>query len=137
MTKQNTREQKVQEFHKAMGLDVGQELSIPLMNLRLALMREELEEVEEAMDDLFYEGQTQAGWEHLLKELCDLQYVLSGTVVSLKGLSGVDFDAAFNRVHNSNMSKLDNDGKPVYNDFGKVLKGPNYKPADMRGLIND
>ncbi len=46
-----------------------------------------------------------------------------------------DLDEALNRVHESNMSKLDEDGKPIYREDGKVLKGPNYKPPDLSDLI--
>ena len=77
---------------------------------------------------------TKEQWAALLKELADLQYVLSGTLVSLSPFFG-DFDTAFNRVHASNMSKLGNDGHPVYRADGKVTKGPNYKPPDLKDLV--
>jgi predicted HAD superfamily Cof-like phosphohydrolase len=72
---------------------------------------------------------------NLLKELCDLQYVLSGTIVSLNILKTRNFDAAFNLVHKSNMSKLDSEGNVVYDSNGKVLKGENYKAPDLNQLI--
>lgn len=69
--------------------------------------------------------------EEVLKELCDLVYVCVGMCVSY----GWNFDIAFNRVHNSNMSKLDDEGNPIYRKDGKVLKSDNYKPPSMKGLI--
>ena len=65
----------------------------------------------------------------------NLQYVLSGTLISLNPISG-DFDTAFNRVHFSNMSKLDYNGNPIYRKDGKVTKGPNYKAPTLGDLIN-
>jgi len=69
--------------------------------------------------------------ERLLKEMDDLQYVLSGMAVVL----GLPLQVAFTRVHQSNMSKLGADGKPVYRSDGKVLKGPNYTPPDLEDLV--
>jgi len=69
--------------------------------------------------------------EHALKELADLVYVCYQYAENLGWL----LDEALNRVHISNMSKLDEDGKPIYRDDGKVLKGPNYKPPDLSDLI--
>ena len=69
--------------------------------------------------------------EHALKELADLVYVCYQYAENLGWL----LDEALNRVHLSNMSKLDEDGKPIYRDDGKVLKGPNYKPPDLSDLI--
>jgi len=69
--------------------------------------------------------------EHALKELADLVYVCYQYAENMGWL----LDEALNRVHISNMSKLDEDGKPIYRDDGKVLKGPNYKPPDLSDLI--
>ena len=77
---------------------------------------------------------TKAQWAHLMKELADLQYVLSGTIVTFKELSP-DFDVVFNRVHESNMSKLDDDGNPIRDKEGKVMKGPNYVKAELEDLF--
>ena len=138
--KAKTREDKVEEFHKSMGLDIGADVRETLISLRRKLIAEEAREVDEALNLMelhcvFGRKPDQEDWENLLKELCDLQYVLSGTVVALKKLRNADFDVAFNRVHESNMSKLDDNGKPVKNEIGKVIKGPNYKPANMKGVI--
>lgn len=67
----------------------------------------------------------------LLKELADLDYVTAGTAVTF----GWDFDEAGKRVHKSNMSKLGEDGKPIRRADGKILKGPNYKPAFVGDLV--
>jgi len=134
-----SREQKVARFHRAMGLDIDSEPRVSLLDLRKKLIVEETSEVCEAICIL--EMELERGkkgslnqWAHLMKELCDLQYVLSGTIVSLHTFYG-SFSPAFNRVHYSNMSKLDNEGKPVYDSNGKVLKGPNYKPPDLTDLV--
>ncbi|MBI52079.1 MAG: hypothetical protein CL779_02535 [Chloroflexi bacterium] len=66
-----------------------------------------------------------------LKELADLVYVCYQYAANLNW----DLDSAMDRVHKSNMSKLGEDGKPIYRDDGKVLKGPNYKPPTLHDLI--
>ena len=66
-----------------------------------------------------------------LKELADLVYVCYQYAENMNWF----LDEALNRVHESNMSKLDEDGKPIYREDGKVLKGPNYKPPDLTDLI--
>ena len=66
-----------------------------------------------------------------LKELADLVYVAYQYAANM----GWDLDEALNRVHLSNMSKLDDEGKPIYREDGKVLKGPNYKPPTLTDLI--
>ena len=138
-TKQITRENKVIEFHKAMSLDVDSDARYSLLATRSSLILEEAMEVLDAIDILQMElmrgkkGE-KSQWANLLKELADLQYVLSVTLISFKQLNN-EFDVAFNRVHKSNMSKLDNDGKPIYNNDGKVLKGPNYKEPNLEDLI--
>ena len=69
--------------------------------------------------------------EHALKELADLVYVCYQYAENMHWF----LDEALNRVHESNMSKLDEDGKPIYREDGKVLKGPNYKPPDLSDLF--
>ena len=66
-----------------------------------------------------------------LKELADLVYVCYQYAENMQW----DLDEALYRVHESNMSKLDEDGKPIYREDGKGLKGPNYKPPDLSDLI--
>ena len=93
------------------------------------LMVEEFKEFLEAEGMLFMHGrnhQTDA-----LKELADLVYVCYQYAENMSW----NLDEAMNRVHESNMSKLDKDGKPIYRDDGKVLKGPDYKPPDLSDLF--
>lgn len=66
-----------------------------------------------------------------LKELSDLVYVCYQYAANL----GWDLDEALNRVHQSNMSKLDDSGNPIYREDGKVLKGPNYQPPNLNDLV--
>ena len=66
-----------------------------------------------------------------LKELSDLVYVCYQYAANMKW----DLDEAMYRVHESNMSKLGEDGKPIYRDDGKVLKGPNYQPPNLADLV--
>ena len=90
---------------------------------------EEFKEFLEAEGMLFMHGrnhQTDA-----LKELADLVYVCYQYAENMSW----NLDEAMNRVHESNMSKLDEDGKPIYREDGKVLKGPNYKPPDLSDLF--
>jgi len=88
--------------------------------LRFELLKEEYEEVTDAITS-----------ENLLKELADLVYVTYGFAATF----GWDLDEAVRRVHASNMSKLGSDGKPIYREDGKVLKGPNYAEPDLKDLV--
>ena len=67
-----------------------------------------------------------------LKELCDLVYVCYQFAAN----EGWNIDEAMDRIHKSNMSKLDENGQPIYREDGKVLKGPNYKPPNLTDLTN-
>lgn len=132
-----TREDLVAEFHIATNdaVDVPRnKWTTTLLNHRVRLIREEvfelLEELETAatLDTL----PSRNAAERILKELADVQYVISGTAVSL----GLDLELAFQRVHESNMSKLDPYTRTVARDGrGKVLKGPHYKPPCLEDLI--
>ena len=93
------------------------------------LIVEEFKEFLEAEGMLFRHGRNHQ--EHALKELADLVYVCYQYAENM----GWFLDEALNRVHESNLSKLDEDGKPIYRDDGKVLKGPNYKPPDLSDLV--
>ena len=93
------------------------------------LIVEEFKEFLEA-DSLLYRDNPTVTAEGL-KELADLVYVCYQYAENM----GWFLDEALNRVHLSNMSKLDEDGKPIYREDGKVLKGPNYKPPDLTDLI--
>jgi predicted HAD superfamily Cof-like phosphohydrolase len=120
-----TNYEKVREFHKAFGvaLDVDPSKNArDLQKLRGKLITEEYNEVM---------GVEEGDWENALKELTDLLYVVYGTAATF----GWDIDTAFNRVHASNMSKLDDNGKPIYRADGKVLKSKNYQPPDLSDLV--
>ena len=93
------------------------------------LIVEEFKEFLEAEGMLFMHGRNHQ--EHALKELADLVYVCYQYAENM----GWFLDEALNRVHESNMSKLDEDGKPIYREDGKVLKGPNYKPPNLSDLV--
>jgi len=119
---------KVLEFHQKFCPDqISSPWSESGMELRFKLMREELKEVEDAWDDDIYDGYEEA----VVKELTDLLYVTYGTLVFL----GVDANEAFRRVHESNMSKLDDNGVPIRRLDGKVLKGPNYFEPNLEDLV--
>ena len=93
------------------------------------LVIEEFKEFLEAEDQLFRDNPVIEA--ECLKELADLVYVCYQYAENM----GWFLDEALNRVHESNMSKLGEDGKPVYREDGKVLKGPNYKPPTLTDLI--
>ena len=120
--------QKVREFHEAFNHLMDRELDgtthtgFERASLRNRLMLEEFGEVQK---ELF-------GWDKkkLAKELADLLYVVYGTAATY----GIPIDEVFDKVHESNMSKLGENGKPVYRDDGKVMKGPNYKEPTLEGL---
>lgn len=124
----------MEEFHKAFGHPVNRsdkiEWDTDFVRLRTKLHREEVNELE---DELWDNHQRAKISPNLLKEGADLLYVLLGTFVSL-GL-GDQLIEAFKRVHESNMSKLDEAGRPIYREDGKVLKGVNYKPPVLDDLV--
>ena len=93
------------------------------------LVIEEFKEFLEAEDILFRNNPTIKS--DALKELADLVYVCYQYAENM----GWSLDEALNRVHQSNMSKLGEDGKPIYREDGKVLKGPNYKPPNLTDLV--
>ena len=93
------------------------------------LIVEEFKEFLEAEGFLFMHGKNNQ--EHALKELADLIYVCYQYAENM----GWFLDEALDRVHKSNMSKLDEDGNPIYREDGKVLKGPNYKPPTLSDLF--
>lgn len=129
-------EEKVKDFHTAMECDISSPLSIDLLELRYKLLKEELDELKTEIDNIQHELKSNGtsstiARSKLLKELTDLQYVLSGMAISF----GLPLEDAFIRVHNSNMSKLVN-GKPIKRDDGKVLKGPNYYPPVLDDLAD-
>ena len=121
-----TNFEKVGFFMKTFGQDVKQSSSFSsnkINALRVSLIKEELDELIEAMNkkDLV----------EVADALTDILYVTYGAGHAF----GINLDACFEEVQNSNMSKLDKDGKPIYNDKGKVMKGPNYFKPDLSKYI--
>ena len=114
----------LKQFHNAFGHPVETKptfLSDDRLTLRIALIQEELNEVEEAMMVNYHPD--------IMKELSDLLVVTFGTIIEC-GYQDL-IEQAFAEVMRSNMSKLGADGKPIYREDGKILKGPDYKEADM------
>ena len=117
---------KVGEFMKTFGQEVKNKPSFStdkINQLRVSLIQEELDELKEAMsnNDLL----------EVADALTDLLQVTYGAGHAF----GIDLDKCFEEVQNSNMSKLGEDGKPIYNEFGKVMKGPNYFKPDLEKFI--
>ena len=118
---------KVGTFMKTFGQEVKNSPSLStdkINNLRINLIKEELEELTEAMNnqDLL----------EVADALTDILYVTYGAGHAF----GIDLDKCFDEVQNSNMSKLDENGNPIYNDSGKVMKGPNYFKPDLSKFVN-
>ena len=118
---------KVGTFMKTFGQEVKTKPSFSsdkINKLRIDLIKEELEELTEAMQkkDLL----------EVADALTDILYVTYGAGHAF----GINLDACFNEVQNSNMSKLGKDGKPIYNETGKVMKGPNYFKPDLSKFVS-
>ncbi|MDG2006836.1 MAG: nucleoside triphosphate pyrophosphohydrolase family protein [Alphaproteobacteria bacterium] len=117
-----TNFKKVQEFMETFGQEVKKKPSFcsdKINTLRFNLIKEELDELREALEnkDLL----------EVADALTDILYVTYGAGHAF----GIDLDRCFQEVQNSNMSKLDQEGKPIYNEAGKVMKGPNYFKPDL------
>ena len=122
-----TNFEKVGIFMKTFGQEVKTkaELSNNKINdLRISLINEELEELKQAIKDKDILEVADA--------LTDILYVAYGAGHAF----GINLDKCFNEVQESNMSKLDSDGKPIYNESGKVMKGPNYFKPNLSKFIN-
>jgi predicted HAD superfamily Cof-like phosphohydrolase len=118
---------KVGIFMKTFGQEVKNKPSFSsdkINKLRIDLIKEELEELIEAMNnkDLL----------EVADALTDILYVTYGAGHAL----GINLDKCFDEVQNSNMSKLDDNGKPIYNDAGKVMKGPDYFKPDLSKFVS-
>ena len=116
----------VEEFMTAFGQDVEKGASMPdrkTAMLRLKLILEEYEELETAVEEHHLVGIADA--------LTDILYVTYGAGHAF----GINLDECFEEVHESNMSKLGPDGKPIYRDDGKVMKGPDYREPDLRKVL--
>lgn len=115
------------EFNATFGAYVSNrpttDLPPEIIELRKRLIGEEVKELLEAIEE--------GDLAHIAKEAADLAYVLRGTTDAY----GIDLDTAVEEVHASNMSKVGEDGKPIYREDGKVLKGPGYFEPDMRRTL--
>ena len=118
--------QEVKIFMKTYGQEVKEKASFPdnkTTKLRYDLIKEELDELEKAL--------TEQNLEEVADALTDILYVTYGAGHSF----GINLDACFDEVQRSNMSKLDEYGKPIYNEFGKVMKGPNFSKPNLKKFI--
>ena len=102
-----------------------------LYDMQVELIREEAQEFLTAADELAQEPEDGKKREELCKELSDLVFVCYQFAAAFN----IDLDKAMTLVFESNMSKLDDNGMPIYRDDGKVLKGPNYKKPDLNTCI--
>ena len=121
-----TNFQKVKKFMQTFGQEVKLKPSFStekINDLRYNLVKEELEELKQAIvnKDLLEAADA----------LTDILYVTYGAGHAF----GIDLDSCFEEVQNSNMSKLGDDGKPIYNDAGKVMKGPNFYKPDLSKFV--
>lgn len=130
-----TPSQMVEEFHETFGHPVNQEptnISWEMERLRHSLIAEELLELEEAMDLPQHTAeQIRARHVAIADALGDLEYVVHGAALAW----GYDLDAVTAEIHDSNMSKLGEDGKPIYRDDGKVMKGPDFTAPDLGRVL--
>ncbi len=114
--------ENVRKFMKTFGQEVREKASFPddkITSLRYDLIKEELNELKVAME--------KKDIREVADALTDILYVTYGAGHAF----GIDLDKCFQEVQNSNMSKLGNDGRPIYNEKGKVMKGPNYFKPDL------
>ena len=121
-----TNFEKVGIFMKTFGQEVKTKAALSnnkINELRISLINEELEELKKAIEDNDILEVADA--------LTDILYVAYGAGHAF----GIDLDKCFNEVQESNMSKLGPDGKPIYNESGKVMKGPNYFKPDLSKFL--
>jgi len=122
-----TNFEKVKQFMQTFGQEVKTKASFSdekTNQLRLELITEELEELKNAMEN-----------KDLLEVADALTDILNVTYVAWHAF-GINLDKCFDEVQNSNMSKLDADGKPIYNESGKVMKGPDYFKPDLSKFLS-
>ena len=116
----------VKKFMLTFGQEIKNKAAFPndkIVKLRYELILEELNELKEAI--------SQNDIKEVADALTDILYVTYGAGHAF----GIDLDKCFDEVQNSNMSKLGSDGKPIYNEQGKVMKGPNYFKPDLNKLL--
>ena len=116
----------VKKFMETFGQEIKEKASFPndkITSLRYDLIKEELDEFKEAID--------KKDIKEVADALTDILYVTYGAGHAF----GIDLDKCFEEVQNSNMSKLGNDGRPIYNEKGKVMKGPNYFKPNLSKFV--
>ncbi len=116
----------VKKFMKTFGQEVKEKAEFPndkITSLRLDLIKEELAELQVAIN--------KKDIKEVADALTDILYVTYGAGHAF----GINLDKCFEEVQNSNMSKLGDDGKPIFNDKGKVMKGPNYFKPDLNKFV--
>ena len=121
-----TNFESVRKFMETFGQEIKEKAGFPkdkITSLRYELIKEELSELKEAMD--------KKDLKEVADALTDILYVTYGAGHAF----GINLDKCFKEVQNSNMSKLNSDGKPIYNDKGKVMKGPNYFKPDFSKFV--
>ena len=118
--------ESVKKFMETFGQEIKEKASFPndkITSLRYDLINEELKELKEAID--------KKDLKEVADALTDILYVTYGAGHAF----GINLDKCFEEVQKSNMSKLGNDGKPIYNEKGKVMKGPNYFKPDLKKFV--
>ena len=121
-----TNFESVKKFMETFGQEIREKASFPndkITSLRYDLIKEELDEFKEAVD--------KKDIKEVADALTDILYVTYGAGHAF----GIDLDKCFEEVQNSNMSKLGKDGKPIYNEKGKVMKGPNYFKPNLSKFV--
>ena len=116
----------VKKFMQTFGQEVKKNAEFPdekIIKLRFELIKEELNELKDAID--------KRDIKEVADALTDILYVTYGAGHAF----GINLDKCFEEVQNSNMSKLGNDGKPIYNELGKVMKGPNYFEPNLKKFV--
>ena len=122
-----TNFKSVRKFMETFGQEIKEKAAFPeekITSLRYDLIREELEELKDAIE--------KKDMKEVADALTDILYVTYGAGHSF----GIDLDKCFQEVQNSNMSKLGEDGNPIYNESGKVMKGPNYFKPDLSKFVS-
>ena len=118
--------QSVKKFMETFGQEIKEKAEFPnkkITDLRYDLIKEELDELKDAIE--------KKDIKEVADALTDILYVTYGAGHAF----GIDLDQCFQEVQSSNMSKLGLDGKPIYNDKGKVMKGPNYFKPDLTKFV--
>ena len=118
--------ESVKKFMETFGQEIREKASFPndkITSLRYELIKEELDELREAIDS--------KDMKEVADALTDILYVTYGAGHAF----GINLDKCFEEVQNSNMSKLGTDGRPIYNNKGKVMKGPNYFKPDLNKFV--